>query len=68
MAKALYRTDDLDATFEEVRASGAEVVQEPTEQPWARGTAPCVIRPASWCASTSRPPRRGDAADAIGAW
>lgn len=38
-ANALYRTDDLDATFEKVRASGAE---EPTEQPW--GTRDCAVR------------------------
>ena len=31
----LFRTDDLDATFEKVRASGtAEVFQEPASQPW----------------------------------
>jgi catechol 2,3-dioxygenase-like lactoylglutathione lyase family enzyme len=29
-----FRTGDLDAAFEKVDASGAEVVQEPTEQPW----------------------------------
>jgi catechol 2,3-dioxygenase-like lactoylglutathione lyase family enzyme len=29
-----FHTDDLDATFEKVRASGAEIVQEPAEQPW----------------------------------
>jgi uncharacterized glyoxalase superfamily protein PhnB len=29
-----FRTDDLDATFDKVRASGAEIVQEPAEQPW----------------------------------
>ena len=29
-----FRTDDLDATFEKVRASGADIVQEPTDQPW----------------------------------
>ena len=28
------RSDDLDATFERVRASGAEVLQEPASQPW----------------------------------
>jgi catechol 2,3-dioxygenase-like lactoylglutathione lyase family enzyme len=37
-----FRTDDLDATFEKVRASGAEVVQEPTEQPW--GTRDFAVR------------------------
>ena len=31
---AIFRSDDLDATFEKVRASGAEVVQEPASQPW----------------------------------
>jgi uncharacterized glyoxalase superfamily protein PhnB len=29
-----FQTPDLDATFEKVRASGAEIVQEPTEQFW----------------------------------
>jgi catechol 2,3-dioxygenase-like lactoylglutathione lyase family enzyme len=29
-----FHTDDLDASFEKVRASGAEIVQEPAEQPW----------------------------------
>jgi catechol 2,3-dioxygenase-like lactoylglutathione lyase family enzyme len=29
-----FHTDDLDATFEKVRASEAEIVQEPAEQPW----------------------------------
>ena len=35
---ALYgvhlQADDLDATFEQLRADGAEIVQEPVEQPW----------------------------------
>lgn len=30
----VFSTDDLDATFERVRASGAEVLQEPIERPW----------------------------------
>ncbi|MFB2583303.1 VOC family protein [Herbiconiux sp. P15] len=31
----LFRSDDLDATFEKVRAAGnAEIVQEPTDQFW----------------------------------
>ncbi len=37
-----FRTDDLDATFEKVRASGAEVVQEPTDQSW--GTRDFAVR------------------------
>jgi catechol 2,3-dioxygenase-like lactoylglutathione lyase family enzyme len=37
-----FRTDDLYATFEKVRASGADIVQEPTDQPW--GTRDCAVR------------------------
>jgi catechol 2,3-dioxygenase-like lactoylglutathione lyase family enzyme len=29
-----FHSDDLDASFERVRAAGAEIVEEPTEQPW----------------------------------
>jgi catechol 2,3-dioxygenase-like lactoylglutathione lyase family enzyme len=29
-----FHADDLDASFEKLRASGAEIVQEPAEQPW----------------------------------
>ena len=47
MAKGTYgwillATDDLDATFERVEASGADVVQEPTEQPY--GVRDCAVR------------------------
>jgi len=47
MAKGTYgwillATKDLDDTFERVQASGAEVVQEPTEQPY--GTRDCAFR------------------------
>ena len=37
-----FSTGDLDLVFEKVRASGADVVQEPTEQPW--GTRDCAVR------------------------
>jgi catechol 2,3-dioxygenase-like lactoylglutathione lyase family enzyme len=37
-----FHTDNLDATFDKIRAAGAEIVQEPTEQPW--GTRDCAIR------------------------
>jgi catechol 2,3-dioxygenase-like lactoylglutathione lyase family enzyme len=37
-----FHTDDLDATFEKLRASGAEIVQEPTDQPW--GTRDLAVR------------------------
>jgi uncharacterized glyoxalase superfamily protein PhnB len=29
-----FHSDDLDATFDKLRTSGAEIVQEPTDQPW----------------------------------
>ncbi|MDF2255151.1 VOC family protein [Streptantibioticus ferralitis] len=38
----VFRVDDLDAAFEKVRASGAEVLQEPMEQPW--GPRDCAFR------------------------
>jgi uncharacterized glyoxalase superfamily protein PhnB len=53
-----FHTEDLDATFEKLSASDAEIVQEPTDQPW--GTRDCAVRdpsgnmvridqpPASW--------------------
>jgi uncharacterized glyoxalase superfamily protein PhnB len=37
-----FHSDELDATFERVRSSGAEIVQEPTEQPW--GTRDFAVR------------------------
>ncbi len=42
MQAAIFRSDDLDATFEAVRASGAEVLQEPVTQPW--GARDCAFR------------------------
>jgi catechol 2,3-dioxygenase-like lactoylglutathione lyase family enzyme len=47
MAKGTYAiivlaTTDLDGTFERVQAGGAEVVQEPTEQPY--GIRDCAFR------------------------
>lgn len=38
----VFRTDDLDALFEKVRASGAEVLQEPMVQAW--GPRDCAFR------------------------
>lgn len=37
-----FHTDDLDDAFGHVRASGAEIVQEPTDQPW--GTRDFAVR------------------------
>ncbi len=38
----IFQVDDLDAVFEKVRASGAEVLQEPIDQPW--GPRDCAFR------------------------
>ena len=37
-----FQADDLDAAFARVRDSGAEIVQEPTQQPW--GTRDFAVR------------------------
>jgi len=47
MAKGMLRgvifaTDDCDAAFEQIRAAGAEVVQEPIDQPY--GVRDCAFR------------------------
>lgn len=47
MAKGTYAsiilaTDDLQGLFEKIEASGAEVVQEPTDQDW--GVRDCAVR------------------------
>ena len=47
MAKGTYAsimlaTTDLDALFENVAASGADVMQDPTDQPW--GARDCAFR------------------------
>lgn len=39
---AIFRADDLDTTFDKLRASGAEVLQEPKSQPW--GVRDCAFR------------------------
>ena len=38
----LFSTPDLDGLFEKIRASGAEVLQEPIKQPW--GPRDCAFR------------------------
>ncbi len=47
MAKGTYAginlaTRDLDGTFERLQASDADIVQEPTDQPW--GVRDCAVR------------------------
>jgi catechol 2,3-dioxygenase-like lactoylglutathione lyase family enzyme len=51
-----FSTKDLDLVFEKVRASGADVVQEPIEQPW--GTRDCAVRdPSGNLVRIDQPPR-----------
>jgi catechol 2,3-dioxygenase-like lactoylglutathione lyase family enzyme len=38
----IFSTDDCDATFERIRAAGADVLQEPVDQPW--GVRDCAFR------------------------
>ena len=38
----IFAADDVDAAYERVRASGAEVLQEPIDQPW--GPRDCAFR------------------------
>lgn len=42
MPMLVFNTDDLDATFEKLRASGAEVLEEPIVQP--QGPRDCAFR------------------------
>ncbi|WP_329387665.1 VOC family protein [Streptomyces sp. NBC_01351] len=38
----IFSTDDVDATFEKIRAAGGEVLQEPVDQPY--GVRDCAFR------------------------
>ncbi|MEK9522267.1 VOC family protein [Streptomyces sp. NPDC087908] len=38
----IFSTEDVDATFEQVRAAGGEVIQEPVDQPY--GVRDCAFR------------------------
>ncbi|MFE5714720.1 VOC family protein [Streptomyces sp. NPDC056501] len=38
----IFSTDDVDATFEQIRAAGGEVLQEPVDQPY--GVRDCAFR------------------------
>jgi len=42
LAGIMFNTDDCDATFEHIRASGAEVLQEPMDQGY--GVRDCAFR------------------------
>ncbi|MGH2832850.1 MAG: VOC family protein, partial [Solirubrobacteraceae bacterium] len=37
-----FHTDDLDGSFEKLRAAGTEIVEEPAERPW--GVRDCAVR------------------------
>ncbi len=52
-----FHTDDLEASFEKLRAAGAEIVQEPADQPW--GTRDCAVRdPSGNMVRIDQPPAR----------
>jgi len=42
LGSLLFRTDDVRAAFERVKATGAEIIQEPTEMPY--GVIDCAFR------------------------
>jgi catechol 2,3-dioxygenase-like lactoylglutathione lyase family enzyme len=53
-----FHTDDLDATFEKLRAADTEIVQEPTDQPW--GTRDFAVRdPSGNLVRIDQPPTAG---------
>jgi len=53
----IFRTDDCDATFERIRAAGAEVLQEPIDQPY--GVRDCAFRDPAGNMLRFNQPRRG---------
>ena len=42
LSGVIFATDDCDATFDKIRAAGAEVLQEPIDQPY--GVRDCAFR------------------------
>lgn len=53
-----FRTDDLDASFAKLRNAGAEIVQEPADQPW--GTRDFAVRdPSGNLVRIDQPPASG---------
>ncbi|MFF7551360.1 VOC family protein [Streptomyces olivaceus] len=53
----IFATDDVDATFERVRAAGAEVLQEPVDQPY--GVRDCAFRDPAGNMLRFNQPRKG---------
>ena len=57
LGSAIFATDDLAATFERLRTAGAEVLQEPIDQPY--GVRDCAFRdPSGNLLRFSQPRRR----------
>jgi predicted enzyme related to lactoylglutathione lyase len=52
----IFETDDCDATFERIRAAGADVLQEPIDQPY--GVRDCAFRDPSGNMLRFNQPRR----------
>jgi uncharacterized glyoxalase superfamily protein PhnB len=53
-----FNTDDLDGAFRKLSAAGAEIVQEPTDQPW--GTRDMAVRdPSGNMVRIDQPPAAG---------
>ncbi|MDG9723439.1 MULTISPECIES: VOC family protein [unclassified Streptomyces] len=53
----IFTTDDVDGTFERVQAAGAEVLQEPVDQPY--GVRDCAFRDPSGNMLRFNQPRKG---------
>ncbi|MCA1217107.1 VOC family protein [Streptomyces sp. 8L] len=53
----IFTTDDVDATFERIRAAGGEVLQEPIDQPY--GVRDCAFRDPSGNMLRFNQPRKG---------
>ncbi|NDZ70098.1 VOC family protein [Streptomyces sp. SID10362] len=53
----ILATDDVDATFERIRAAGAEVLQEPVDQPY--GVRDCAFRDPAGNMLRFKQPRKG---------
>ncbi|MEV6966976.1 VOC family protein [Hamadaea sp. NPDC051192] len=54
----VFTTDDVDAAFEHIRASGAEVLEEPTDQPY--GVRDCAFRDPAGNMIRLNQPKRAD--------
>ncbi len=57
----IFHTDDCDATFERIQAAGAEVLQEPVDQPY--GVRDCAFRDPAGNMLRFHQPRKPGSAD-----